>query len=58
MLLHIRYQSKKAQLIIDTYDLKSMNDLMELTIDDLTILEGIGKKTAQNIIEAIHGSTN
>ena len=47
---------KKAQLIIDTYDLKSMNDLMELTIDDLTILEGIGKKTAQNIIEAIHGS--
>ena len=49
---------KKAKLITDTYQLQSLTDLMELTIDDLTILEGIGKKTATNIIEAIHGSTN
>ena len=46
---------KKAQQIIDTYNLQSMNDLMKLTTEDLTILEGIGQKTAQNIIEAIHG---
>ena len=46
---------KKAQQITDTYNLQSMNDLMKLTTEDLTILEGIGKKTAQNIIEAIHG---
>ena len=49
---------KKAKLITDTYQLQSLTDLLELTADDLLLIDGIGKKTAQNIIEAIHGSTN
>ena len=44
---------KKAKAITDTYDLKSLSDLMELTTEDLTKIEGIGEKTAQNIIKAI-----
>ena len=49
---------KKAKLIIDTYDLQSLTDLFELTVDDLILIEGIGEKTATSIVEAIHGSTN
>ena len=50
--------SKKAKLITDTYELKSLNDLLQLTTEDLTLIEGIGEKTAKNIIEAIHGNHN
>ena len=46
---------KKAQLITDTYQLESLNDLMKLDETMLTNIEGIGKKTAENIIGAIHG---
>ena len=49
---------KKAQLITDTYNLKSLHDLMNLTTEQLTEIEGIGEKTANNIIEAIHGNRN
>jgi len=49
---------KKAQLICNTYHLESLTDLLELTVDDLQKIEGIGPKTANNIIEAIHGSTD
>ena len=49
---------KKAQVIVDTYELESLTDLLGLTVDDLQKIEGIGKKTATNIIEAIHGSTD
>ena len=48
--------AKKAKLITDTYELKSLNDLLQLTTEDLTLIEGIGEKTAKNIIEAIHGN--
>ena len=48
--------AKKATEIISTYQLQSLNDLQELTIEDLCLIEGIGEKTAKNIIEAIHGS--
>lgn len=44
---------KKAKLIVDTLNLKTLNDLMKLNIDDLTKIEGIGKKTAENIINSI-----
>lgn len=44
---------KKAQLIVDTYHLESLTDLLELTVEDLCLIEGIGPKTAHNIIEAI-----
>ena len=50
--------SKKAKVITDTYELKSLNDLLQLTTEDLTLIEGIGEKTAKNIIEAIHGNHN
>jgi ERCC4-type nuclease len=46
---------KKAQLIVDTYNLESLNDLMKLNKEDLINIEGIGEKTAENIIGAIHG---
>ena len=44
---------KKAKAIVDKYNLKSLNDLMGLTLEDLTKIDGIGEKTAQNILEAI-----
>ena len=46
---------KKAQLIVDTYNLESLNDLMKLNKEDLCLIDGIGEKTAENIIGAIHG---
>ncbi len=47
---------KKAQLITDTYQLESLTDLLRLTKEDLLNIEGIGEKTARNILEALHGS--
>lgn len=44
---------KKAKAIVDTLELKSLNDLMKLNMDDLTNIEGIGEKTAQNILNNI-----
>ena len=44
---------KRAKLIVDTYQLESLSDLMELTVDDLILIEGIGKNTAQKIIGAL-----
>ena len=44
---------KKAQNIVDAYDLHSLADLMKLTREDLTKIEGIGEKTADNILTAI-----
>ena len=49
---------RKAQLIVDTYELKSLADLTSLTYEELCFIEGIGEKTAKNILEALHGSTN
>ena len=47
--------AKKAQLIVDTYNLESLNDLLKLDETMLTNIEGIGEKTADNIITSIHG---
>lgn len=44
---------KRAKVIVDTYQLESLTDLMKLNIDDLTNIEGIGEKTAENIIRSI-----
>lgn len=49
---------QKAHRITETLELKSLNDLMNLTIGDLTNIKGIGKKTAENIIGAINESQN
>lgn len=44
---------KKAQTIINSFDLKTLTDLQKLTLEQLTQIEGIGPKTAKTIIEAI-----
>lgn len=46
--------AKKAQRIVEHNQLDTLNDLMNLTVDDLTSIEGIGEKTATQIIGAIH----
>lgn len=46
---------KKAKLIVDTYNLQSLNDLLKLDETMLTNIEGIGEKTADNIITSIRG---
>lgn len=47
--------AKKATAIVETLDLHTLNDLQNLTVEELLTVEGIGKKTAENIIGAIHG---
>ena len=44
---------KRAKLIVDAYHLESLGDLLNLTVEDLTMIEGIGENTAKKIIEAI-----
>ena len=44
---------KKANAIVNEYDLQTLHDLMLLTADDLMEIDGIGESTAQKIIEAI-----
>ena len=48
--------SKKAQLIVDECNLLTLHDLMKLEHKDLTKIEGIGPKTATNIIRSIYES--
>ena len=45
--------SKKATAIVETLNLKTLTDLFTLTHDDLTKVDGIGDKTADNIINNI-----
>jgi ERCC4-type nuclease len=44
---------KKANTIVNTYHLESLADLMKLTEEDLMEIDGIGKETANKILEAI-----
>lgn len=44
---------KRAKLIVDTYNLHSLHDLMTLNIDKLKEIDGIGENTARRIMEAI-----
>ena len=44
---------KRAKLIVDTYDLYSLDDLKTLDIDKLKEIDGIGVNTARKIMEAI-----
>ena len=48
--------SKKAQLICDELNLLTLHDLMTIEHKDLTQIEGIGPKTASNIIRSIYES--
>jgi ERCC4-type nuclease len=48
--------AKKASIIVNELNLKTLTDLQKLTIEDLTQIKGIGKYTAKTIIEGIHGN--
>ena len=45
--------AKKAHAIVEAYDLKTLSDLQELTIEKLIAVDGIGQKNAERIIKAI-----
>ena len=45
--------SSKAPVIIETLKLETLEDLLQVTIDDLTSVDGIGKKKAEKIMEWI-----
>ena len=44
---------KKGQLIVDELNLKTLSDLQQLTIGDLTSIKGIGESIATKIIEGL-----
>ena len=48
---------KKANDIVSRLDLNTLEDLFNLTIEDLTSVKGIGEKTAEKIIQNIKGAT-
>ena len=45
--------AKRATQIVNELDLNNLTDLQQLTIEQLTQIEGIGEKTANNIINSI-----
>ena len=47
---------KKAQTIVDELNLLTLHDLMKIEHKDLMNIEGIGPKTASNIIRSIYES--
>ena len=47
--------TRKAQNIVEHCQLDTLQDLMNITINDLTSIDGIGPKTAENIINSIGG---
>ena len=48
--------AKKAEIIVNAYDLKSISDLTSLTFEELCYIDGIGEKTARTVLEALHGN--
>ena len=44
---------KKAKSIVDAYDLKTLSDIQNLTMEKLTAIDGIGTKNAKRIMDAI-----
>ena len=42
----------RAKLIVDEYNLKSIDDLKQLSVDDLCLIDGIGENIAEKIKEA------
>ena len=47
--------SKRAELVTETLDLYSLEDLLKVTHNDLINIKGIGESTADNILKSIKG---
>jgi len=45
---------KKAEAIRKTHNVNNVYDLMELTVNDLQMVEGIGEKTSNNVYHFLH----
>lgn len=45
---------KKGQLIVNELKLKTLSDLQQLSVDDLVAINGIGRTTAERIVNGIH----
>ena len=52
-LTSIRGIGSKAEIIVNTYNLNSLNDLMTLTPEMLMEIDGIGENTSKRIIGAL-----
>lgn len=52
-LTSIRGIGSKAEIIVDAYDLHSLNDLMTLTPEMLMEIKGVGKNMTKRIMEAL-----
>ena len=48
--------NKRAELIVDNLGLYSLNDVLDLTYDDLINIKGIGESTVEKIMYAVNGS--
>ena len=46
--------TKKAEAIRKTHSLENVYDLLNLTVNDFKLIDGIGDKTANNVYEFIH----
>ncbi len=44
---------KKAKLIVEELDLRNLKDLLDISLDDLLNIKGVGPKTAKKIMDAI-----
>lgn len=51
----IKGLDKRAEEICNELDLKTLNDLLNLEIDDLTKVKGVGSKKAEMILKNLHG---
>lgn len=56
-LYSIKNLGKKAENIVNTLELKTLNDLMNLTKEDLMQVELVGEKTAEMILKNIGGDS-
>ena len=45
---------KKAEAIRKTYNIGNLYDLMNLTVNDFKLIDGIGDKTANNVYDFLH----
>ena len=55
-LASIKGLNTQADTIVDTLQLENLDDLLNVTVDDLTQVHGIGKTKAEHILKKIRGT--